>query len=120
MYEFEYDKDFFNHLHRLIGQLQSIEKMACKHRCPDDIRIQFSAAEHSLESLFHRKFLEALQKNDALLLSHLLDKYSENPFILETLEIIRQNFPSFTLFQLIFYYNLLSEFEEKGDEFIPE
>jgi DNA-binding FrmR family transcriptional regulator len=120
MLEFEYDKDFFNHLHRLIGQLQSIEKMIGKHRCPDDINIQFSACENSLHNLFHKKFFEVLQKNDASLLSHLLDKYSEKPYILETLEIIRENFHSFTLFQLIFYFNLLSEFNENGDEIKPE
>lgn len=120
MYEFEYDKDFFNHLHRLIGQLQSIEKMACKHRCPDDIKIQFSAAEKSLHSLYYKKFFEALQKNDALLLSQLLDKYSDKPYMLETLENIRERFPSFTLFQLIFYFNLLCEFDENGDEIKPE
>jgi DNA-binding FrmR family transcriptional regulator len=120
MLEFEYDKDFFNHLRRLIGQLQGIEKMAGKHRCPDDVKIQFSAAEQSLYNLFHKKFFEALQKNDASLLSQLLEKYSDKPYILETLEIIRKNFPYFTLIQLIFYFNLLNEFDKNGYEIKPE
>jgi DNA-binding FrmR family transcriptional regulator len=34
MHVFEYDKGFVNHLHRLIGQLQGVEKMIGKHRFP--------------------------------------------------------------------------------------
>jgi DNA-binding FrmR family transcriptional regulator len=64
MHVFEYDKGFVNHLHRLIGQLQGVEKMIGKHRCPDNVKIQFSAAEKSRYSLFHKRFFEALQKND--------------------------------------------------------
>jgi DNA-binding FrmR family transcriptional regulator len=116
MYEFEYDKDFFNHLHRLIGQLQSIEKMIHDHRSPDDINIQFSAAEKSLHTLFHEKFFTALQKNDASLLSQFMDKYSNSKWIRETLENIRKNFASLSIFQLIFYFHLLCGFDENNIE----
>ncbi len=107
-------------LHNVQGQLRGIEKMILSHRPPGDVKIQFSAAEHSLYELYYTKFFEAVQKNVAAHLSQLSDKYADRPRLLETIDTVRENFHTYNIKQLLSVHKLLCEIDDFEDKNKPE
>src|SRR5271157_1146340 len=112
MHKFEYNRKLLKHLHLLQGQLTGIENMMLNDRGPEDVNIQLSSVEHSYYSFFHKDFFEALQKDVAAHLSQLLDKYSDCPRLLETLDTVRENFHTYNIRQLLSIYKLLCDLDD--------
>ncbi|MGD0709917.1 MAG: metal-sensing transcriptional repressor [Bacteroidales bacterium] len=117
---FVYNRNLLKRLHYLQGQLHGIENMMLEHRPPEDINIQLSAVEHAFHNLVYEVFFEFLQKNAALLFSRLLDKFAGCPKIFETLDNIRKNFHTYTVYQLPSIINILCELDHIGDKKEPE
>jgi len=120
MHEFEYNRKLLNRLRLLQGQLGGIERMIRSNRCPYDVSVQFSAADHALHKLVHDVFFESMQKHAAFLLSMLYDKYSACPRILETLDTIKKDFRTYTIFKLPSIITLLCELDHIDDKKQPE
>lgn len=106
-------KDIINRLASIKGQVEGISKMLNEGKDPEQILIQFKAAQKGLDKAHYLLLDEVYRKALAIKIVNTVDACPGNCGNEDKIEYIRQQFPSFELGELTDKMREISEIEKR-------
>ena len=113
-------KDISDRLASIKGQVEGISKMLNEGKDPEQILIQFKAAQKGLDKAHYLLLDEVYRKALAIKIVNTVDACPGNCGNEDKIEYIRQQFPSFKLDELTGRMQEISEIEKRLERYNSE
>ena len=113
-------KDISDRLASIKGQVEGISKMLNEGKDPEQILIQFKAAQKGLDKAHYLLLDEVYRKALAIKIVNTVDACPGNCGNEDKIEYIRQQFPSFKLDELTDKMQEISEIEKRLERYNSE
>lgn len=113
-------KDIIDRLASIKGQVDGISKMLNEEKDPEQILIQFKAAQKGLDKAHYLLLDEVYRKALAIKIVNTMEACPGNCGNEDKIEYIRQQFPSFELDELTDKMKEISEIEKRLERYNSE
>ncbi len=113
-------KDIINRLNSIKGQVEGIGKMLAEGKDPEQILVQFKAAQKGLDKAHYLLLDEVYRKALAIKIVNTVEACPGNCGSEDKIEYIQQQFPFFKLDELTDKMQEISEIEKRLEKYNSE